>query len=291
MEYLGVLLGVLLTTAQADMFQPGRHVCVQQRQSAQPVPYRQTYRRAVYRQTMQMCENFKVCPRLSLAYQTSYRTVFHMQIRTHFVHGCCPGWQQTSPYESSCTTPVCTAECHNGGKCAAPDTCQCSPGWEGPTCEQDVDECDGQNKCQQVCENLPGSYECSCQDGFKINDDKVSCRICLSCLSEFKDMQSTISTLTNRVQELESEKDLLMSNITYMANNYEEAMGKMQAAQAAASSPSRAPTTPDYEDLVLLGSHPDMLPLDRLASLSEQISLLEERMADCTCRDYDNTRS
>ncbi|KAK7497024.1 hypothetical protein BaRGS_00011760, partial [Batillaria attramentaria] len=265
MEYLSVLLGVLLTTAEANMFHSGRHVCVQQRQRAQPVPYRQSYRRAVYRQTMQMCENFRLCPRLSLAYQMSYRTVFHMQIRTHFVHGCCPGWQQTSPYDNSCSQPVCSAECQNGGTCIGPDTCQCAPGWTGPTCEEDVDECEGQNKCQQVCQNLPGSYECSCQDGFKITDDKVSCKICLSCLSEFTEMQKTISTLTNRVQELETEKDLLMSNITSMASTYEEAVGKMQAAQAAASN-SEIPTTPDYED-ILINSHPAMLPFDRLASL------------------------
>ncbi|KAL8621105.1 hypothetical protein ACOMHN_048147 [Nucella lapillus] len=277
----------------------GRHVCLQKMQQAQPVPYRQSYRRAIYRQSMQLCDGFRLCSRLSLTYQTAYRTVFHMQIRTRFIHGCCPGWQQADAHDKTCNKPVCSQDCQNGAKCVAPDTCECPAGWTGPQCQKDVNECAGQNKCQQVCQNLPGTYECSCQDGFKIAPDKVSCTICLSCVPEFKDIQSTISTLSNRVEQLETEKEQLMSNFTSMVTHYEEALGQMQAAQAS----SQASVTSgghggmgegdggrdDYEDMMVAAG---MMPgFDRLASLSNQISLLEERMADCTCQNYNDPRS
>lgn len=29
---------------------------------------------------------------------------------------------------------VCNRHCENGGECLTPDTCQCKPGWYGPTC-------------------------------------------------------------------------------------------------------------------------------------------------------------
>ncbi len=57
--------------------------------------------------------------------------------------------------------------CANGGTCV--DTysgyfCQCPDNWEGPTCEQDVDECahfaNTDIGCQNgaTCQNLPGTY-------------------------------------------------------------------------------------------------------------------------------------
>ncbi|XP_025114508.1 epidermal growth factor-like protein 7 [Pomacea canaliculata] len=290
-DCVSILLSLVMAASSSDleMLQPGRHVCVQQQQSAQPVPFRQSYHRAVYRQTMHMCEGFRVCSRLALSYQTAYRTVFHMQIRTHLVQGCCPGWQKASPYETSCTQPVCSGDCHNGGTCVGPDTCQCADGWTGPLCQTDVDECAVENKCQQVCHNLPGSYECVCQDGFKIQDDRRSCRLCLSCLPEFQEMQGTISSLSNKVQELETEKDRLLTNLTSMARDYESAMDNMHAMQAATLNDAKTTTPLVGLDDSSAFMEPGMISLVHLASLSNQISMLEERMADCTCRDYDDS--
>ena len=39
----------------------------------------------------------------------------------------------------------------------------------------DVDECSGVNDCQQDCENVPGSYNCSCFKGFELGSDGKSC--------------------------------------------------------------------------------------------------------------------
>ncbi|UJR09595.1 hypothetical protein I4U23_013830 [Adineta vaga] len=62
--------------------------------------------------------------------------------------------------------------CHNGqcindfdrGKCL------CNQGWEGDTCEQNIDECQQGNNCSiehSVCvDHLDGYYTCKCQQGF-----------------------------------------------------------------------------------------------------------------------------
>ena len=40
----------------------------------------------------------------------------------------------------------------------------------------DVDECKKTNGgCQHTCENIVGSFKCSCKDGYDLSSDKKSC--------------------------------------------------------------------------------------------------------------------
>ena len=40
----------------------------------------------------------------------------------------------------------------------------------------DIDECErGVSECDQGCHNNDGSYMCSCDDGFKLNNDGLYC--------------------------------------------------------------------------------------------------------------------
>ena len=40
----------------------------------------------------------------------------------------------------------------------------------------DINECDANNGgCDQTCVNNYGSFECKCNDGFVLEDDKKSC--------------------------------------------------------------------------------------------------------------------
>ena len=40
----------------------------------------------------------------------------------------------------------------------------------------DIDECAvGGTKCNQICVNKPGSYECQCRNGYKLEADKQTC--------------------------------------------------------------------------------------------------------------------
>ena len=40
----------------------------------------------------------------------------------------------------------------------------------------DVNECkENSSCCNQICSNKPGSYECSCRPGYKLNADNCTC--------------------------------------------------------------------------------------------------------------------
>ncbi len=40
----------------------------------------------------------------------------------------------------------------------------------------DIDECDWNNgNCSQICNNIEGSYDCSCQAGYWLSDDEMTC--------------------------------------------------------------------------------------------------------------------
>ncbi|XP_007237468.3 vitamin K-dependent protein S [Astyanax mexicanus] len=52
--------------------------------------------------------------------------------------------------------------------------CVCKPGWRGPRCEEDINECedpDVRAGCNQKCYNLPGSFRCMCEDGYYLHDN------------------------------------------------------------------------------------------------------------------------
>lgn len=66
------------------------------------------------------------------------------------------------------TNPCSSNPCSNGGSCiptAFGPFCWCREGWEGPTCEDDVNECANfagtELGCQNqaTCVNKPGGYE------------------------------------------------------------------------------------------------------------------------------------
>uniref|UniRef100_A0A8C9YDI3 Growth arrest-specific 6 n=1 Tax=Sander lucioperca TaxID=283035 RepID=A0A8C9YDI3_SANLU len=47
--------------------------------------------------------------------------------------------------------------------------CHCFTGWEGATCDKDVDECSKRNGgCDHDCNNTMGSYRCSCHQGYML---------------------------------------------------------------------------------------------------------------------------
>lgn len=57
--------------------------------------------------------------------------------------------------------PICSAGCENGGQCIGPEECACPSGFQGPQCQDDIDECAlGQNvhKCssESTCVNKAG---------------------------------------------------------------------------------------------------------------------------------------
>ncbi|KAF7287446.1 hypothetical protein GWI33_001415 [Rhynchophorus ferrugineus] len=68
-----------------------------------------------------------------------------------------------------------SSPCKNAGTCLdmyGQYFCLCQNGWEGPTCEQDINECarfvGTDLGCQNggTCQNFPGSYQCICVNGW-----------------------------------------------------------------------------------------------------------------------------
>ena len=110
-------------------------------------------------------------------------------------------------YDGLCTNIYfianCSGGCLNGGNCTLPDLCECPPGWTGNDCGigekiimlawvvlprdhfQDINECNGDHECDQVCNNTFGSYLCSCDDGYLLQSDGRTCEgklYCINCM-------------------------------------------------------------------------------------------------------------
>ncbi|XP_069115078.1 fibrillin-1-like [Argopecten irradians] len=73
----------------------------------------------------------------------------------------------------TCTNTTCVPECRNGGVCVQ-HKCRCPPGYQGITCQLDVNEC-SQYPCSHLCTNIRGSYVCTCPPGFQLETDRHTC--------------------------------------------------------------------------------------------------------------------
>ncbi|KAH9524467.1 hypothetical protein Btru_054657 [Bulinus truncatus] len=89
---------------------------------------------------------------------------------------------QNGAYGSSCSG-VCDCDLDHMIYCDKKNgTCYCMEGWEGPNCKTDINEClENPNHCNstnhEICTNMPGSFDCSCEVGF--HKDKGN--TCIEC--------------------------------------------------------------------------------------------------------------
>jgi hypothetical protein len=82
-------------------------------------------------------------------------------------HCVCDSGYQMSNLTGQCE-PHCDPGCRNGGVCLVGNICICPPGFTGPQCHQDIDECEAADRCgpNQICTNTLGSYYCMCKPGY-----------------------------------------------------------------------------------------------------------------------------
>ncbi|NXX80438.1 EGFL7 protein, partial [Urocolius indicus] len=230
--------------------------------------YSESHVQPIYQPYLTTCPG----PRLCSTYRTIYRVAYR-QVQRQLpqpLGSCCPGWSRANSHTFGCNRAVCWEPCQNGGSCTFPDRCACPPGWAGTACQTDVDECAGQSHgCSQLCTNTAGSFLCACRDGFSLAADHKTCQPLLpapqpetsSQADPSSEMKAEMKDLKSRVEALEQKLQLVLAPFHNLMPSAPEDVGT---------------------DPISRLSH-SLQQLDRIESLSEQISFLEERLETCKC--------
>ncbi|KAI8778074.1 signal peptide, CUB and EGF domain-containing protein 2, partial [Biomphalaria glabrata] len=116
---------------------------------------------------------------------------------TNFNCSCLPGFSlnndgktcgvcDSNHYGEGCAF-TCACIVNNTAKCdSVTGNCQCSTGWEGPTCDSDINECNSNlDFCKNAsnCINTIGSFMCSCPKGFINATSGKACEDIDECLT------------------------------------------------------------------------------------------------------------
>ncbi|XP_025918091.1 epidermal growth factor-like protein 7 [Apteryx rowi] len=267
---LAGLVFILGATGTDGFAQAGRRVCAAEPRS-RPAAVPESHVQPVYQPYLTTCQGQRLCSTYRTIYKVAYRQAYRQVPRP--AAPCCPGWSRASSRARSCDKALCWVPCRNGGSCAFPGRCACPPGWTGAACETDVDECARRGHgCSQLCVNTAGSYRCACRPGFSLAADAKACQPAAlapeaepdaaSLEGPSSEMKEEMKDLKNRVEALEQKLQLVLAPFHNLM-------------------PS-APDDVDADPISRL-SH-SLQQLDRIDSLSEQISFLEERLETCSCK-------
>uniref|UniRef100_A0A8C3V6E4 EGF like domain multiple 7 n=1 Tax=Catharus ustulatus TaxID=91951 RepID=A0A8C3V6E4_CATUS len=238
----------------------GRRVCAAGSPSRRSA-HTESHVQPVYQPYLTTCQGHRLCS----TYRTIYRVAYRQRYRQvpEPTASCCPGWSRANGHTLGCNRALCWEPCQNGGSCAFPGRCSCPPGWTGRACQTDVDECASQSHgCSQLCINTAGSFHCACQDGFSLAADDKSCQPLVPLPGT--DTSSASSEMKEEMQELRSRVEALEQKLQLVLAPFHNLM---------------LPEDVGADPISRL-SH-SLQQLDRIDSLSEQISFLEERLETC----------
>ncbi|NXO72591.1 EGFL7 protein, partial [Phainopepla nitens] len=274
MQSLGCLLwGLLLIlgTASTEGFaHAGRRVCAAGPPSRRSA-HAESHVQPVYQPYLTTCQGHRLCS----TYRTIYRVAYRQRYRQlpEPTASCCPGWSRANGH---------TLGCNRGkellgppGATAHPQTPLCppvplipSPSSLSCSCVPDVDECASQSHgCSQLCINTAGSFHCACQDGFSLAADDKGCQPLVPAPGTDTSSQAGPSS------EMKEEMKDLRSRLPF-------SLQKLQLVLAPFH--NLMPPEDVSADPISRLSH-SLQQLDRIDSLSEQISFLEERLETCEC--------
>ncbi|KAM6297217.1 epidermal growth factor-like protein 7 [Aegotheles albertisi] len=265
---LSGLLLILSVTSTAGFARAGRRVCAGAPQS-RAIAHTESHVQPVYQPYLTTCQGHRLCSTYRTIYRVAYRQAYRELPQP--TASCCPGWSRANSHALGCNRALCWMPCQNGGSCTFPGRCACLLGWTGRDCQTDVDECASQSHgCAQLCINTAGSYRCACRDGFILAADNKACQPLVpapepgtfSPAGPPSEMKEEMKDLKSRVEALEEKLQLVLAPFHNLMPSSPEDVGT---------------------DPISRLSH-SLQQLDRIDSLSEQISFLEERLETCSCR-------
>nr|CAI9707040.1 unnamed protein product [Rangifer tarandus platyrhynchus] len=265
-ELLPLWFLVLAAGGTEHVYRPGRRVCVV---GAPQGPVSESFVQRVYQPFLTTCDGHRACS----TYRTLYRTAYRRRpgpAPARPRYACCPGWKRTGGLPGACGAAICQPPCQNGGSCVQPGRCHCPAGWRGDACQTDVDECRaGGGGCPQHCVNTAGSYWCRCREGHWPSVDGAV------CLPERGAPRVTPGPATGADSEVKEEVQRLQSRVDVLEQKLQRVLAPLHGLASRALERG----LPDPGSLL---AH-SLQQLDRIDSLSEQISFLEEQLGSCEC--------
>lgn len=266
-------LFILDVTSNEYFYRSGRRICTADAESGTEL-HAESYMQAVHKPYMKTCEG----PRLCSTYRTTYKVAYRQVSRKvpQWLYACCPGWRRTSQRPYICHKVHCRIPCRNGGTCTGFSRCHCPPGWRGNSCQTDVDECSSEiHACGHQCVNTAGSYRCTCLEGYRLSVDGKSCYLAPELIKEKiegpppANISGASTAEKEDVQELRKRVDMLEQKLHLLLAPF-QSLGPLGLGE-------------DSLDQMSWLSR-SFQQLDRIDSLSEQISFLEERLETCSCK-------
>ncbi|CAO2598370.1 Epidermal growth factor-like protein 7 [Lemmus lemmus] len=261
---------VLAAGGTEHVYRPSRRVCAMGVSRGSVLPALESFVQRVYQPFLTTCDGHRACS----TYRTIYRTAYRRSpgpTPTRPRYACCPGWKRTSGLPGACGAAICQPPCGNGGSCIHPGHCRCPVGWQGDTCQIDVDECStGEASCPQHCVNTVGSYWCQCWEGQSPSADGTRCLPKEGASLVAPNPTTGVDSMVREeVHRLQSRVDVLEQ--------------KLQLVLAPLHSLASRATEHGLQDPSSLLAH-SFQQLDRIDSLSEQVSFLEEQLGSCSCK-------
>ncbi|XP_073496862.1 epidermal growth factor-like protein 7 isoform X2 [Phyllobates terribilis] len=155
----------------------------------------------------------------------------------------------------------------------------CCPGWRRMnvhSCNTDVDECEsGQHRCSQSCTNTYGSFHCGCHEGFSLSSNGKSCHKVEKVTTAPPPPPQPSANGTVETEIMKQEMQELRSKIEVLEQKLQLVLAPFHSLSTVSPENGLGPVT--------FLTH-SFQQLDRIDSLSEQISFLEERLETCSCK-------
>ncbi|NXI60229.1 EGFL7 protein, partial [Chloroceryle aenea] len=289
MHPIGCLLSglffILSTTSTGSFAQAGRRVCATTPQS-RAAAYTESHVQPIYQPYLTTCQGHRLCSTYRASWPWTGAGVSCGVCAPCVCAPCVcthPWWlgREFAPPELpsdtvlvSGPTALCWVPCQNGGSCVFPGRCSCPPGWMGPACQTAprraltslwLSQCS-----QPSCAALVSTFSpCHCSTLGRLAADDRTCQPLVPA------PEPETSSRAGPSSEIKEEMKVLKSRVEALEQKLQLVLAPFHDLMPSAPEDVSA-------DPISRLSH-SLQQLDRIDSLSEQISFLEERLETCKC--------